>query len=227
MTSRFGCTAGASFRQMPRLSKNLNPDPELSRDLYRYQKLYENVVHTMTDYTALYTSGDFLTLKSKYTESEINRLTANTQSSNYYNETVDKLIGFTYDSNTFANYQENMLRSLRSMYLAIRENDNYVYADMLATERNAILTNKDRLIEYIRAVYTDKSNMEAFNISQSFTVTAVLKPWYSLYFEMYGPPPNGIFDSLKMAEVVNILIERKEITLEEFTANMPKTSLTS
>ncbi len=227
MTSRVGCSAGASFRQMyPKLSKNLNPDPELSRDLYRYQKLYENVVHTMTDYTTLYTSGDFLTLKKKYNEAEINRLTANTQSSNYYNETVDKLIGFTYDSNTFARYQDNMLRSLRSMFLAMREHDNYVYANSLANEKNAILTNKELLIDYIQTVFTDKSTMEAFNISQSFNVTAVMKPWYSLYFQMYGAPTSGLFDAVKMAEVVNILIGRNEITLEEFTANMPKTTLT-
>ena len=226
MTARFGCSAGVSLRKYTNLPKNFNPDPELSRDLYRYQKLYENVVHTMTDYTTLYTSGDFSTLKAKYNEAEINRLTSNTQSSNYYNETVDKLIGFRYDSNTFARYQENMLKSLRGMYLAMREHDNYIYANSLANEKNAILTNKEKLIDYIQSVFTDKSNMEAFNISQSFSVTAVLKPWYSLYFQMFGAPTTGIFDALNMAEVVNILIARNEITLEEFTANMPKTSLT-
>jgi hypothetical protein len=226
MTSRFGCTAGTAIRKLyPKIPKNLNPDPELARDLYRYQKLYENVVHTMTDYTTLYTSGDFSTLKSKYNEAEINRLTAGTQNSNYYNDTIDKLIGFRYDSNTFALYQENILRSLRGLYLSMREHDNYIYANSLLNEKNAILTNKEMLIDYIQTVFTDKSNMEAFNISQSFNVTAVLKPWYGLYFEMYGPPTSGVFDAVKMAEVVNILIGRNEITLEEFTANMPKTSL--
>jgi hypothetical protein len=226
MTARYGCSAGV-HRNYVRSSRNTNSDPEYKRDLYRYQKLYENVVVTMSDYTTLYTSGDFSTLKTKYNEAEINRLTANTQRSKYYNDTVQKLIGFQYDSNTFSLYQDNMLRSLRSLYLAMREHDNFIYANSLANEKNAILTSKEMLIEYIQTVFTDKSNMEAFNISQSFNVTAELKPWYGLYFQMYGAPSNGVFDALKMAEVVDILIKRNEITLEEFTANMPKTELST
>ena len=39
------------------------------------------------------------------------------------------------------------------------------------------------------------------------------------YLEMYGAPYDGVFNTEKMATVVELLIQQKVITLEEFIQN--------
>jgi hypothetical protein len=61
--------------------------------------------------------------------------------------------------------------------------------------------------------------MDTFHITQTYNATAVLKPWFMRYLQMYGAPYDGVFDAEKMATVVELLIQEKVITKEEFLQN--------
>jgi hypothetical protein len=61
--------------------------------------------------------------------------------------------------------------------------------------------------------------MDTFRISQTYNAQAVLKPWYMKYLELYGAPYDGVFNTEKMATVVELLIQQKVITLEDFIQN--------
>jgi hypothetical protein len=43
-----------------------------------------------------------------------------------------------------------------------------------------------------------------------------LKPWYTAYLQIHGPPTNGVFDLTLLADIVNTLIADGVITLDDF-----------
>jgi hypothetical protein len=85
-------------------------------------------------------------------------------------------------------------------------------------QQEAVLTDKDKLIDYIRIQFLDKRTTDAFDISQPFTTDVYLKPWFSLYLQTYGAPPSGVFDAEKMANIVETLIKSGTITMSQFVS---------
>jgi hypothetical protein len=134
----------------------------------------------------------------------------------YYNTNVDELIDFTYDPQTFNNYKKSLYSMLTGFTLSVKQNDDLVATTAELNQKRELLTSKEKLIQYITQEFTDKISMDAFYITQEFNTTIELKPWYSLYLQIYGPPPDGVFDAEKMANVVEILVNQNAITLENF-----------
>lgn len=220
MTTRSDGNAGAVGRSLHGLTQSgsTNQSIDLIRDIYRYQLLYENVIYRLQKFTNLYTAGKYLDLKTEFTTEEYNQLVLTNLNDNYYNNTVDELIDFSYNSTTFSHYKSNMYSIMTGLNKAVAQYDQLNFTVNEFKQQEVVLTNKDKLIEYIQTQFIDKRTTDAFNISQPFTTDVYLKPWFSLYLQTYGAPPSGVFDAEKMANVVEILIKSGEITMSQFVS---------
>jgi hypothetical protein len=220
MTTRSDGSAGAVGRSLHGLTQvgGSNQNIDLVRDIYRYQILYDNVIYRLQKYTNLYTSGKYLDLKNNFTKAEYNKLIMTNNNDTYYNNTVDELIDFSYNSTTFSNYKSNMYSIMTGLNKAVAQYDQLNFTLNEFKQQETVLTDKDKLIEYIKVQFLDKRTTDAFDISQPFTTDVYLKPWYSLYLQTYGAPPSGVFDAEKMATVVEILIKRGDITMSQFVS---------
>jgi hypothetical protein len=196
-----------------------NGNLELVRDIVRYQLLYDNMLNRLRQYINLYTDGSYNELKTVFTTSSVNLILASNNDFVYYNSDVDNLVDFTYDSNTFNNYKRSMYSMMTGFTTAIKQNDDLVSTTLELNDKKDLLSSKDKLIEYITKEFLDKISIDAFSISQPFNTRAVLKPWYNLYLQLYGAPYDGIFNAEKMANVVEILVNKNIIEIDDFVNN--------
>lgn len=198
--------------QLAQTSTNL----EIIRDIVRYQILYKNMLNRMRQYINLYTDGSYNELKQVFTKASLNFMLLNNNDNVYYNTDVENLVDFTYDSTTFNNYKKSLYAMLTGFTMSIQQNDELVATTAELNEKKDLLSSKDKLLEYLTTQFNDTVSMEAFYITQSFSTTVELKPWFSLYLQTYGAPYDGVFDAEKMANVVEILVNKNVITKEEF-----------
>jgi hypothetical protein len=202
-------------QEIPKNIENMN----YARDLYRYQILYEKVLYEMRTYLTLFTNGSFQELRNVFTESNYRALLATNRTSTYYNKDVTNLKNFKYSPTLFQTYKTDIYSILTGFSLAVKQNETLENATNELTKCKELLSSKDKLIEYIRSELSDTLMMDTFRISQTYNAQAVLKPWYMKYLEMYGAPYDGVFNTEKMATVVELLIQQKVITLEDFIQN--------
>jgi len=220
MTTRVSGEAGAQGRSLHGLTQmgSSNQNLDLVRDIYRYQILYENVIYRLQKFTKLYNGGKYSELKTEFTTEEYNQLVLTNLNDNYYNNNVDELVNFTYNSATFSYYKSNMYSIMTGLNKAVSQYDQLNFTVNEFKQQEEVLTNKDKLIEYIQTQFTDKRTTDAFNIAQPFTTDLYIKPWYNLYLTTYGAPPSGVFDAERMATVVEILIKNGTITMSQFVS---------
>ena len=221
MTTRSDGSAGAvgrSLHGLTQLSGVSNQSLDLIRDIYRYQILYENIIFRLQRYTNLYIGGSYSDLKKFFTKSEYNKILLTNNNDYYYNNTVDELIDFSYNPLTFSKYKSNMYSIMTGLETAVQQYDQLNFTVNEFKQQEVVLTNKDKLLEYIKVQFLDKRTTDAFDISQPFTTDVYLKPWFSVYLQTYGAPPSGVFDAEKMANVVESLIKSGEITMAQFVS---------
>jgi len=144
---------------------------------------------------------------------------ASNNDSVYYNTDVDDLVDFTYDNSVFNQYKRSMYSMLTGFSLSIKQSDDLISTTYELNQKKELLSSKEKLIEYITTEFTDKISMDAFYITQTFNTNIQLKPWYNLYLQMYGAPYDGVFNSEKMANVVEILVNENVITIEQFVSD--------
>ncbi len=232
MTSFMSCYAGSMARPLygrPYSVQNVDiPKEEVpknevclkyAQDVYRYQTLYTKVLRQMQTYMNLYASGSFNELRQVFNETTLKNLIDFNQESNYYNKTITDLKDFTYDETTFNAYRTNMYSIFNGFSKSIQQTEKVESLTVELNEAKELLSDKDKLIEYIRLNCEDRMMMESFSITQPYNTQAILKPWYTKYFYMFGPPPDGVFDTEKMAMVVDLLIQEKVITMDDFIQN--------
>jgi hypothetical protein len=217
MTTVFETTVAAiSVSLHGQIQNQGSSNVELIRDIARYQLLYNNMLKRMRQYLNLYTDGSYNELKQEFTTSNLNFMLLNNNDSVYYNKDVDILTDFTYDETTFNNYKKSLYAMLTGFTKSIKQNDQLVACEAELNEKRELLTSKDKLIEYITTEFIDKLSMDSFYITQQFSTTAELKPWFNLYLQTYGAPYDGVFNAEKMANVVEILVNTNVITMEYF-----------
>ena len=217
MTTVFETTVSATSVSLHGITQNQgSSNVELIRDIARYQLLYNNMLKRMRQYLNLYTTGSYNELKQEFTTSSLNYMLLNNNDAVYYNTDVDNLVDFTYDKNTFNNYKKSLYAMLTGFTLSIKQNDQLIACETELNEKRDLLTSKDKLIEYITSEFKDKLSMDSFYITQQFSTTVELKPWFNLYLQTYGAPYDGVFDAEKMANVVEILVNTNVITMEYF-----------
>ena len=188
-----------------------------TKDLYRYQLLYDIVVAQMKEYTDYLNTRERTTFSTEFTTAVYNNLLLTADEANFQTENIEKLDGFEYEPGKF-----NLMRSRTYDFIgvlnesrALIEEKKILESDVetLTKEFKEVLEDPIKLNNYIINNQIDRLPFQA---SQTFNIEIKLQPWYEKYFDLWGPPPNGAFDSEKLALIVIELINNKVITEDEF-----------
>jgi hypothetical protein len=219
MASKIGTDAGFYGRSLHgHVQTGSNENLDMTRDVYRYQLLYVNVVALLDAYLNYFSTGDYTNLKKKLTLKTANALSMVIQNTAYYyNDTVDKLMDFNYNPSQFDNFRNNTFYVLNGIIQALSQFDQVDALKNQLKECEAVMATEQSILEYLDA-HRQVSQL-AFSVNQTFNTEIVLKPWYERYLMTYGAPNDGIFDNLRMAEIVQTLINEGVITLEQFQTN--------
>ncbi len=188
-----------------------------TKDLYRYQLLYDSVISQMNTYINYFSTGDYNSLTEKFTLNQYNSLILRADANTFNTTIIDSLTGFEYDPEKFNLMRQstyNVIDGLEKTITLVKEKkalENNIV--ILTTNYKDVLEDPVKLMKYINDNKLDKIPFEA---SQTFSAVIELKPWYKVYFQKYGAPSKGAFKSDLLAQIVIDLIASKTITEDEF-----------
>ncbi len=188
-----------------------------TKDLYRYQLLYDSVISQMNTYIKYFSMGEFVDLTENFTTTKYNSLILKADAASFNTTIIDSLIGFEYDPSKFNSMRQsayNVIDGLEKTITTVKENLDLKQEIVLLTRNyKDILEDPVKLKDYIN---THKLDVMAFQATEIFNTTVVLKPWYEVYFQKHGPPNNGVFQSELLAQIVIDLIASKTISEDDF-----------
>lgn len=188
-----------------------------TKDLYRYQLLYDSVISQLNTYINYFSTGDYNSLTQTFTTKQYNSLILRANATTFNTTIVDNLTGFEYDPNKFNLMRESaysVIDGLEKTITIVKQNlDLQEDIVILKTNYKDVLEDPIKLRDYINS---HKIDVMPFQASEIFNTTVELKPWYKVYFQKYGAPGNGVFQSDLLAQIVIDLITAGTITEDEF-----------
>jgi hypothetical protein len=188
-----------------------------TKDLYRYQLLYDSVISQLNTYINYFSTGDYDNLTKNFTTKQYNNLILRADASTFNTTIVDNLTGFTYDPTKFNLMREstyNVIDGLEKTINVVQENLTFQQdIIILKTNYKDVLEDPVKLRDYINS---HKLDVLPFQASVPFNTTVELKPWYTVYFQKYGAPGNGVFQYELLAQIVIDLISAGTITEDDF-----------
>jgi hypothetical protein len=201
-----------------------NGNIEAARDFYRFQILYKEIFNEMTVALGFYSEENYQALINNYLSSKsLNDIIANVGSKQKYNNiNITNLINYNYDTTLFNKYKAsitNIYTGLEAAAKLYNENEELnIKLTNFSSLDNAIINNDNTyIINYIKNNLTKLQVNE--NLETEFELNIELKPWYTKYLIDYGPPINGIFDTVKLSEIIQLLVDEKIITIDEVLVN--------
>jgi len=218
MTSFFNSNANALSRSVIGVSQNSGNSVNIEsvKDYFRFQALYENALNQMRIDIGYFGQGDFATLNNTLTTQKYNQYLFDTNGDTYYNDTID-IANLVRDPNTFRNYiniMRNVLTGLREGQLLQQQNEE-LKIDLSNNELTQGIIDEQIIYKFL---LNRRGEFVPFDESVLYTQTLDIKLWYSNYLQEWGPPPNGVFDTEKLATIVDKLIAEGVISWEEFLA---------
>jgi len=186
-------------------------------DLYRYQLLYDSVISQMNTYIRYFTKGEFDNLTNSFTSKNYNSLILRADSLSFNTVDVQNLIGFEYDNSKFNLMRESTYNVIDGLLKTVEVSQENIALNAkiinLKINYKDVLEDPVRLNDYINS---NRINVIAFQATQPFNTKIELKPWYTEYFRLHGPPSDGVFESELLAEIVMNLINTDQIKEEDF-----------
>jgi len=188
-----------------------------TKDLYRYQLLYDSVISQMNTYINYFSTGDYDNLTKTFTTQRYNSLILRADANTFNTTLIESLIGFEYNPDKFNLMRQsayNVIDGLEKTITVVKQNID-LQEDIIILKRDYkdVLEDPVKLRDYIKS---HKLDVLPFQASAPFETTVVLKPWYTAYFIKHGPPPKGVFQSELLAKIVIDLIKSGTITEDEF-----------
>ena len=188
-----------------------------TKDLYRYQLLYDSVISQMNTYINYFSTGEYNDLIDTFTNQRYNSLILRADANTFNTTLIDSLVGFEYNPDKFNLMRQstyNVIDGLEKTITLVNQNLD-LQEDIVLLKRyyKDVLEDPIKLRDYINE---NKINIMAFEASAPFETPVVLKPWYTVYFNKHGPPPKGVFKSELLAQIIIDLIASKTITQDEF-----------
>jgi hypothetical protein len=188
-----------------------------TKDLYRYQLLYDSVISQMNTYINYFSTGEYNNLIDTFTTTRYNSLILRADANTFNTTLIESLVGFEYNPDKFNLMRQstyNVIDGLEKTISLVNQNLD-LQEDIVILKRDYkdVLEDPIKLRDYINK---NKINIMAFEASAPFETTVVLKPWYTEYFIRHGPPPKGVFQSELLAQIVIDLIKSGTITENDF-----------
>ncbi len=185
---------------------------ELNKNLGMFQNLHDKVIDVLKQSLIYYKGGQFGELNELFTTEQYNKL-----SSNLINSTLLKNVSedYQYNARLFTYYREAFHRVLEGLQKSIFQNEELTTTQsqlVTAQEKADILDDMAKLREYLE---NKQSQIFFADVSTQLTTMAVLKPQYQRYIDLYGMPDGLIFESQKMAEIIQDLLIEGVITEED------------
>ena len=185
--------------------------------LYKYQYLYDTVITQLNTYIRYFSIGNYDQLLKTFTPKTYNTLLMSAKSKNFDTNDINDLVNFVYNPTKFELMRESTYRVIDGLEKTITlVNQNITYKKDITelTKYKNILDDPQLLIEYIESQRLN--TMPLFQATETFQVQYLLKPWFEAYLQTYGPPPNGVFESDKLAEIVIKLVSDGIIKEDDF-----------
>lgn len=192
-------------------------DITYKQDLYRYQLLYDSVISQMNTYINYFSKGKYDLLINSFTTKNYNSLILKADAATFNSPFVNSLTGYEYDPKKFNLMRESTYKVINGLEktITIVKQNQILQEDIviLKTNYKDVLEDPVKLNNYINQ---HKRDIMPFQATETFNTTLELKPWYSVYFQKYGAPGNGVFQSDLLAQIVIDLIAAEVITEDDF-----------
>jgi len=173
---------------------NSNQLSQINIENYRWNKLME-IIKKIHYLLSLYASSNFIDL-------------GNILNFDYYNEISVMLYDIRLDPNIYPTYESvriTISKSFEELYQSYAMYGNLLNDKAKITQLQAkvsILDNLDKLKEYIIDMQKSGNLINNVNITAPL---ALVKPEYAEYIILYGLPPNLIFDTDKLSQIIEKL----------------------
>jgi len=185
---------------------------KMKYELKRYEKLYKLVVKSLEEYLLLLKNAKFQELSDTLTQPIIQKL-AMVLSGNQFSVSQLNISNFTIREK-FNKYKETFFTILDGIQQAqnLKSINNQQSASIISLQEQAdILTNIDKLKEYVKEHYTG-NNAVMFDIDTDLKIAPVIYPQYLEYIKRHGIPENSLWDSEKMSIIILELLKNKVIS---------------
>jgi len=159
---------------------------------------YQNLANTIAELDALltnYSLGNFSSVVQTLTMSEYNYIASLLnnlqQSASLYPdyETIRNVINMAL---------QGLLQSVNQYIILTNTQNNLAICE----QKSAILNNITELQNYLNGL---KGSRTVFPNVYGQSIVATIKPEYVTYIQLYGYPPNGIFEIDKLAPIIQSL----------------------
>ena len=189
----------------------------LLHEFDRFRDFYDCILKVLKEYLCYFQDASYNDLTDGFTTEFYNSL-ANLVVEKFSDElNIEECLKYenVYDSTLFDTYKENTFKVINGLNRAIevyKENQAKEKHILSLQEKERILETPELLVEYLKK---KKAGMSSLAVSTTLDLTVSLKPQYALYFERHGAPPEGVFDSEKLAVIIKELLDNGTLTEED------------
>ena len=189
----------------------------LLHEFDRFKDFYDCILKVLKEYLCYFQDASYNDLTEGFTTEFYNSL-ANLVVEKFSDElNIEECLKYenVYDSTLFDTYKENTFKVINGLNRAIevyKENQAKEKHILSLQEKERILETPELLVEYLNK---KKAGMSSLAVSTTLDLTVSLKPQYALYFERHGAPPEGVFDSEKLAAIIKELLDNGTLTEED------------
>ena len=182
-------------------------------DYYRLKILYDEIIEQLQPPKKEYVNANFDNFVNNYPDTFYNVLSVKLNDDNtfFYNNDFTLKENYEYDISLVTNWRDcagrmiNVLKQAVSEYYKIQtlENDNIELQSC-----KEILEDREKLIAYVEKIQTTSY---LFSAQATYSSNLEIKLWYKVYLERHGPPGDGVFDSILLAEIIQELYDTNQI----------------
>jgi hypothetical protein len=195
----------------------------LLHEFDRFKDFYDCILKVLKEYLCYFQDASYNDLTDGFTTEFYNSLAALVVDKFSDEINIEECLKYenVYDSTLFDTYKENTFKVINGLNRAIElYKENQAKASYILTlqEKVKILETPELLVEYLKS---RSMSMSSLAVSSSLNLTVTLKPQYVLYFERHGAPPEGVFDSEKLAVIIKELLDNGTLSPDDvFVDNM-------
>ena len=181
----------------------------LLHEFDRFRDFYDCILKVLKEYLCYFQDASYNDLTDGFTTEFYNSLAALVVDKFSDELNIEECLKYenVYDSTLFDTYKENTFKVINGLNRAIelyKENQAKATQILSLQEKEKILEDMTLLQEYLD---NRAKRMTLFETSTGLTLQPMLKPQYALYFERHGAPPEGVFDSEKLAVIIKELLD--------------------
>ena len=180
---------------------------EIAQDLYRIQILYQRIFFLLNSYLTNYSEGNFEVFLDSLPEEVVLQVTQLINNSELIeNNNVLTLNNFVHDRQIAPKYvglANQIMNSMKQILTDRIRIEALEAQEEICMSYREILEDPQKLNEYVKQI---QRTSYLFTAEATYNQPVELKIWYQVYLERHGPPGDGVFDSQKLADIIEELV---------------------